>query len=243
VWKAYVAATQTDPATPRRGVTIDANSWDDTSHKLNFSVVYLAGQNNPEVPPPWSCAYDVTSKQIEPLPQPDAVADDADNSGQQQTSATMASENQFGGNETDEAPAEAEGEELPGEKFPATRLDQLEPSDVNESSLADINYAINEMYARHGVDFKDKKVSGQFSNLSWYKVRPGLTFADAEAEFDDLEKQNLRVLRQCRDAKNTLAHHRPVSRSAKAPEESTVDKILRGIKAWQDMGAPMPPHP
>jgi len=116
--------------------------------------------------------------------------------------------------------------------------------DVNESSLNEITYAINEMYARHGADFKDKKVADQFSEFSWYKRRPGVTLTDAEVEFSDLEKQNLKVLQRCRDAKIAAARRksRPV-RGEKADEETTGQKILRGFRAWQDAGAPMPPHP
>jgi hypothetical protein len=134
--------------------------------------------------------------------------------------------------------------ELPGEKFPATRLDELTVPDVNESSLSEITYAINEMYARHGADFKDKKVAEQFSEFSWYKRRPGVTSADVEAEFTDLEKQNLKVLQRCRDAKVAATRRKsnPV-RGQRAEEESTTEKVMRGIKTWQDLGAPMPPHP
>jgi hypothetical protein len=100
------------------------------------------------------------------------------------------------------------------------------------------------MYARHGADFKDKKVAEQFSEFSWYKRRPGVTSADVEAEFTDLEKENLKVLQRCRDAKVAAAHRkaRPVH-GEKVEEETTGQKILRGFRAWQDAGAPMPPHP
>src|SRR5437762_760829 len=111
-------------------------------------------------------------------------------------------------NEQDANMDTAEDAELPGEKFPATRLDELAVPDVNESSLNEITYAINEMYARHGADFKDKKVADQFSEFSWYKRRPGVTLTDAEVEFSDLEKQNLKVLQRCRDAKIAAARRK-----------------------------------
>jgi hypothetical protein len=67
---------------------------------------------------------------------------------------------------------------------------------------------------------------------------------EIETEFSDLEKQNLKVLDRCRDAKLAAAKHksRPV-RAQPAQEESVGEKVMRGIRAWQDAGAPMPPHP
>jgi len=67
-------------------------------------------------------------------------------------------------------------------------------------------------------------------------------FDDIETEFSDLEKQNLQVLGRCRDAKLAAAHRKssPV-RGQRVQEESTGEKILRGIRTWQDLGGPMPP--
>jgi hypothetical protein len=257
VWLSYLNATHADPNTPRRGITVDATGWEGDSRKLNLSVAYLPARDNPDVPEPWSCSYDVASKQVEPTPdQPVAASAMANGSrGDQDDSQTGATKEQgpeqepaapdsSAKNEQDANMDTADDTELPGEKFPATRLDELAVPDVNESSLSEITYAINEMYARHGAEFKDKKLTDQFSEFSWYKLRPGLTLADAEAEFSDLEKKNLKVLQRCRDAK--VAATRPKSspvRGERAEEETTGQKILRGIRTWQDLGAPVPPHP
>jgi hypothetical protein len=253
VWQTYISATHADPNTPLRGVTVDATGWEGDSRKLDLSVAYLPTRDNPDVPEPWSCAYDVGSKQVEPTPgQPVAASAMADGAtGDQDESQLRATQEQepavadsSAKNEQDANVDTAEAAELPGEKFPATRLDELAVPDVNESSLSEITYAINEMYARHGADFKDKRVADQFSEFSWYKPRPGVSLADAEVEFSDLEKQNLKVLQRCRDAK--IAASRRSSRPARAErveEETTGQKILRGIQTWQNLGAPVPPHP
>jgi YARHG domain len=257
VWLSYIRATHADPNTPRRGVTVDATGWEGDSRKLNLSVAYLPAPDNPDVPEPWSCSYDLASKQVEPTPdQPVAASAMANGpTGDQDDSQLGATQEQGPEQQSAAADSSAINEqdanmdtaaeaELPGEKFAATRLDELTVPDVNESSLSEITYAINEMYARHGADFKDKKVAEQFSEFSWYKRRPGVTSADVEAEFTDLEKQNLKVLQRCRDAKVAAARRksRPVH-GEKAEEETTGQKILRGFRAWQDAGAPMPPHP
>jgi hypothetical protein len=257
VWLRYLNATHVDASTPRRGVTVDATGWEGDSRKLDLSVAFLPTRENPDVSEPWSCSYDMKSKQVEPTPdQPIAGSQMADgatgNQDDTQSGATQEqgaeqgppAPNSAADNAQDTNMETADDNQFPGEKFPATRLDELAVPDVNESSLSEITYAINEMYARHGAEFKDKKLVDQFSEFSWYKPRHGLAFADAEAEFNDLEKQNLKVLQRCRDAKIAASRRkaRPV-RGERAEEETTGQKILRGIQTWQDFGAPVPPHP
>jgi hypothetical protein len=259
VWQSYLNATHASPNTPRRGVTIDATNWENDSRRLNLLMSYLPMANNQDVPEPWRCTYDIMSKRVEPAPdQPPPGAKLADPSAENEadnqrgTGADQVSEqeNTKGGQFADNAPGAegdvAEYDAYPGERFPVTRLDELTVPDVNESSLSEITYAINEMFARHGAEFKDKKVTKQFEQFSWYKPRLGLSFDEIETEFSDLEKQNLKVLGRCRDAKLAAAKHK--SRSVRGErvqedEEPTGEKILRGIQTWQDLGGPMPPHP
>ncbi len=246
VWKAYLSATNAEPDTSRKGVTIDAAAWENDSRKLDVSVAYLPGPNDPDVPAPWSCTYDVTSKQVQPTSSPEADRKEDESAVAEEPAPRNEGESadaiaEKAGAENDESQETEMGEqdEYPGEKFPATRLDELTVEDVNESSLSEIDYAINEMFARHGAEFKDKKVAKQFSEFSWYTPRPELSLDDIENEFSDLEKQNLAVLKRCRDSKLAAARHK----APREREESTREKVLRGIRAWQDMGGPMPPHP
>jgi YARHG domain len=239
----------------RRGVTIDATNWENDSRKLDLSVSYLPTPDNPDVPEPWRCTYDVVSKQVQPAPdQPapgtslaDVYGENSSNdqvgAAAEQTSDGPAASQIADDVENTEADV-ADDDAYPGERFPATRLDELTVPDVNESSLDDITYAINEMFARHGADFKDKKVAQEFSQFDWYNSRPGVSLTEVKDEFSDLEKENLKVLERCRDAKTAASRRtsRPV-RGQRAEEESTAEKIMRGIKTWQDFGAPMPPHP
>lgn len=241
IWQSYLQAMHVDPGTPRRGATIDATGWENDSRKLDVSVGFLSTPQNPDVPEPWRCTYDVASKQVEPAPDQPAPTEVADNSANEQTSDQS---HAVGENVQNSETANTEDNEFAGERFPATRLDELTVPDVNESSLSEITYAINEMFARHGAEFKDKKVTKEFEQFSWYNPRPGLSLDEIETEFSDLEKQNLKVLGRCRDAKLAATKHksRPV-RGQPVQEESTGEKILRGLRTWQDMGGPMPPHP
>jgi len=234
IWKVYLSATHDDPNRPRRGVTIDATAWENDSRKLNISVAYLSSADKPDVPEPWSCTYDVVSKRVEPTPEQPAAGPEnveASLADQNTTQPEVAQQAEMAG---DQSPAERDSEQantdLPGERFPATREEELAVSDVNESSLSDITYAINEMFARHGAEFKDKEVTKQFSEFPWYQPRPGLTFDQIENDFSDLEKQNLKVLARCRQAKLAAAHRksRP-GRGSQVHEESTGEQIMRGI--------------
>jgi hypothetical protein len=56
-----------------------------------------------------------------------------------------------------------------------------------------------------------------------------VSFEEIEQEFSDLEKQNLKVLGRCRDAKLAAARRksRPV-RGERAQEEPTGEQIVRG---------------
>jgi hypothetical protein len=204
IWQNYLRAMHADPGTPRRGATIDATGWENDSRKLDVSVVFLSTPQNPDVPEPWRCTYDVASKQIEPAPDQPAPTDVADNSANEQTSNQS---DEVGENVQNSETTNTEDNEFAGERFPATRLDELTVPDVNESSLSEITYAINEMFARHGAEFKDRKVTKEFEQFSWYKPRPGLSFDEIETEFSDLEKQNLKVLGRCRDAGGPMPPH------------------------------------
>jgi hypothetical protein len=241
IWHSYLQAMHVDPGTPRRGATIDATAWENDSRKLDVSVVFLSTTENPDVPEPWRCTYDVASKQIEPAPDQPTPTEVANNSTNEQSSEQPSA---VAENAQNSETANTEDSQFPGERFPATRLDELTVPDVNESSLSDITYAINEMYARHGAEFKDKKVTKEFEQFSWYTLRPGLSLDEIETEFSDLEKQNLKVLGRCRDAKLAAAKHksRPV-RGQHVQEESVGQKVMRGIRNWQDAGGPMPSWP
>jgi hypothetical protein len=247
VWKAFLEATHADSNSPRTNVTIDATGWESGAPKLNLSVSYLATPGNPDVPEPWDCTYNLVSKQVEAVAgQPTAETASNDSSlvnrdaSQPETETNSsqppeAEQTSFGdaGAANNEM---AEGDEYPGEKFPATRLDEMTVADVNESSLSEINYAINEMRARHGAEFKDKNVAKQFSQFGWYKPRPGATTREIEQEFSDLEKGNLKVLERCRDAKVAAAHRksRPVQgqrvREDDGPDgEQIMRRVFEGL--------------
>ena len=68
-------------------------------------------------------------------------------------------------------------------------------SDVAGLSLREINYAKNEIYARHGRLFKSKELQDYFDSKSWYNgsIKPD---SFSESLLSDVEKKNVEYLRE-----------------------------------------------
>lgn len=87
---------------------------------------------------------------------------------------------------------------LDGERFPETRIRAMDYSEVEQLSDDDLRYAINEMYARYGLVFKDKALQSVFETLSWYHPSNRWKMAQIEAVFTKTERTNFRLLTQQR---------------------------------------------
>ena len=90
---------------------------------------------------------------------------------------------------------------LAGERYPETRLDEL-GIEVESMSEAQLNFAINEIYARHGLVFGEMNLRKHFLGLGWYKPKPDLSSAQVEATFSRLERQNAGLLAAERKARD-----------------------------------------
>jgi hypothetical protein len=94
---------------------------------------------------------------------------------------------------------------MPGERYPETRLRLLGQADLIDLNLNDLRYAINEMYARRGVVFKNVEIAKSFTNKEWFKPRPGVSFEEIEKEFSAIEADNLKLLGKERERKAASA--------------------------------------
>ena len=83
---------------------------------------------------------------------------------------------------------------LAGERYPETRLDDLSPDDVAAMTDAQLNFAINEIYARHGLVFGDMNLRKHFLGLGWYKPQPEMSTDEVAATLSKREKRNADVL-------------------------------------------------
>jgi YARHG domain-containing protein len=224
VWQTYLSGTQQDPGTDRTRVTIDGIAWEPDSHRVTLSVAPIATKDDTVLPEPWTCTYDVTTKQIEPPAEvAEGPANDTPNDSADAPSEVAATQ------DAEAAPA-GESSDLEGEKFPATREEPITIADANELELSDVRYAINEMLARHGANFKDARIRNTFAEFSWYQPRTDLSLDEIENEFSDVEKHNISVLRRCRDAKIAASHREERKPIRGEPvEEPDPQRALRGL--------------
>jgi hypothetical protein len=80
------------------------------------------------------------------------------------------------------------------EFFPQTRRRALRQSEARALSDGDLRLAINEIYARHGLGFKDKELQRRFEALGWYRVREERTISVILGRLSRLERANLDLL-------------------------------------------------
>ena len=89
---------------------------------------------------------------------------------------------------------------LAGERYPQTRHYLLAMDDVQGMSIAQMRYAINEVYARYGATFPNvPDIQRQFQKFAWYHPNPGLTFEEVDRLMSDTERENVKFLAQCRE--------------------------------------------
>jgi len=94
----------------------------------------------------------------------------------------------------------------PGERYPETRLTVLYSDDLpaDLSTENEIQYAINEIYARHRFYFPaSPTIRAEFEAFSWYHPDPTLTDVQIEKQIhkvNDIEYGNLNMLGHVRDS-------------------------------------------
>jgi YARHG domain len=89
---------------------------------------------------------------------------------------------------------------LPGERYPQTRQLEITTDEMARMNIAQVRYAINEVYARYGATFpRTPDVQQQFQKFSWYHPNPGITFETIDQKMSDIERQNVKVLAAYRE--------------------------------------------
>jgi protein TonB len=107
--------------------------------------------------------------------------------------------------------------------------------DIERLQSEDIQYAINEMYARHGAEFKDPKVTAMFQALPWYEPYPGRTYEATEQLFTDTERANVQLLGALRAYRRANTPAQPI---APEPTRPVAAAPLKGV-----ISAPRPEYP
>ncbi len=230
IWNYYVQQLELSPDSPREGVTIDGVGWDPTSEKLAVTVTVEQADGSDEVPPPWNCVVDLATKEIEVTPEA------AQAFNQQMQPAVGAGATAAAGQQAPASAAAASAKPLEGdftgERYQETRTRVLTAEEISHWKLANIRYAIDEIYARRGADFSDQpKTRKEFANFAWYKPREGVSTDQIKAELSDVEQQNLAALEKSRKARSTST----ATSKSKHSNTNTADpreKALRALKEF-----------
>jgi hypothetical protein len=118
-------------------------------------------------------------------------------------------------------------ESLPGERFAVTRMRVLQADELQTWSEEDIQYAINELFARHGAEFPDKKLAMWFHQYNWYHPKPKLSFDAIENALPDVESQNVKILGYARNVKRENA------RAAAAQQAQAMAILQAQQQQWE----------
>lgn len=105
--------------------------------------------------------------------------------------------------EDEEAEEEKESNLTADYIIPDSGTKLLTDADIQGLNAQELNYAKNEIYARHGRMFDSKELQDYFNSKSWYKAEYPATEFDAESGsiLNETEKKNADFLR---DAENEL---------------------------------------
>ena len=98
---------------------------------------------------------------------------------------------------------------MQGEHFSQTRNVYLHDNDIAGWSYSGVRYALNELYARHGLVFKSLPIQHHFLKYPWYQPIAGRTEAIIEAQFTPIERANQFLLARKRDELQRLGQAIP----------------------------------
>ena len=83
---------------------------------------------------------------------------------------------------------------------PTSTEEVIDLSDIKALSDEELRYAINELYARHGYDFKDDELKAYFEKYDWYV--PSIKPEDFSMElFNDVERENVETMQMERESR------------------------------------------
>jgi hypothetical protein len=123
-----------------------------------------------------------------------------------------------------------------GERYPQTRQRLLAIEDINGLNAAEVRYAINEIYARHGATFPNHpEIQQQFKKFDWYHPDANLSFNDIDQLMSDIERENVKTLAQYRANTSQSESQAPIKqreaeeRQAQADMERDAQDVRRNL--------------
>jgi len=110
---------------------------------------------------------------------------------------------------------------------------RLREADIAGWDAAKIQKALNELYAGHGLTFKDKELQAYFDRQPWYRARPELSADQVEAEFSEIETANKEFLAAARSAKAPPAKKRFTAEETKRLEFEAREEVGKLLEAME----------
>ncbi len=84
--------------------------------------------------------------------------------------------------------------------FPESGYRLLTEADLKGKSARELYIGRNEIYARHGRQFKDKSLQTYFNSCSWYKIKTSYNTANDAANLNSIEFANANFIKKHEDA-------------------------------------------
>ena len=76
----------------------------------------------------------------------------------------------------------------------------LTEADLKGKSARELYIGRNEIYARHGRQFKDKTLQTYFNSCSWYKIKASYNTANDAANLNSVEFANANFIKKYEDS-------------------------------------------
>jgi serine/threonine protein kinase len=126
---------------------------------------------------------------------------------------------------------------MPGERFAQTRMRIMAADEAQNWSPDDLQYAINEVFARHGRRFEDNKVAAVFGKFSWYRPRADLSSEQIEESLSDVEVQNVITLHSVIVARKEQAERARQTALIQRRQQETARAQAAEARAQQEAAA------
>lgn len=126
---------------------------------------------------------------------------------------------------------------MPGERFAQTRQRILRADEAQHWSPDDLQYAINEVFARHGRRFEDNKVAAVFGKLNWYRPRADLSNQQIEDSLSEVEVQNVIMLHSVIVARKEQAERARQAALAQRQQQEAAQRYQKEVARAQQEAA------
>lgn len=98
-------------------------------------------------------------------------------------------------------PAAASGASTAGYIIPDSDKRAISADEIKNLSKQDLEIARNEIYARHGRQFKTQYLQEHFNSCAWYSINPNYNYDNEDSMVSSLELQNILTIKSVESSK------------------------------------------